>query len=77
MKEVIVKCGVSTRYSVFTSGGGFIFNANSMKEIRDWYRWELRHGLISIRKELNNDKRGTIGASGRFAYGTAGRSVRL
>ena len=53
MKEIVVKPGINGfRYSVYTSGGGFIFNAESMKQIRDWYRYELRHGLLSIRKEL-------------------------
>ncbi len=52
MKEIIVKRGINGfKYSVYTSGGGFIFNAVSMKQIRDWYRYELRHNLISIRKE--------------------------
>ena len=56
MKEVVVKPGINGfKYSVYTAGGGFIFNAHSMKEIRDWYRWELRHGLISIRKEKKNE----------------------
>lgn len=53
MKEVIVKPGINAfRYSVYTAAGGFIFNANSMKEIRSVYRYELRHGLLTIRKEL-------------------------
>lgn len=52
MKEVVVKKGCNGfKYSVYTSGGGFLFNANFMKEIRDWFRWEVRHGLIAIRKE--------------------------
>ena len=52
MKEVVVKPGISGfKYSVYTAGGGFIFNANLMKEIRNWYRWELHHGLILLRKE--------------------------
>lgn len=53
MKEVIVRPGChGFKYSVYTSGGGFIFNANTMQEIRSWFRWEIRHGVISIRKEL-------------------------
>lgn len=53
MKEVVVKHGChGFKYSVYTSGGGFIFNANCMKEIRSWFRWELRNGMIRIRKEL-------------------------
>lgn len=52
MKEVIVRRGINGfRYSVYTVGGGFLFNAESMKQIRDWYRYELRHGLLRIRKE--------------------------
>lgn len=55
MKEVIVRSGINGfRYSVYTSNGGFIFNANSMREIRAWYRYELRHGLLTIRKELRS-----------------------
>lgn len=54
MKEVIVKPGChGFKYSVYTAGGGFIINANTMQEIRSWFRWEIRRGLISIRKELN------------------------
>lgn len=54
MKEVTVKPGChGFKYSVYTAGGGFIFNANTMQEIRSWFRWETRRGLISIRKELN------------------------
>lgn len=53
MSTVIVRKGINNfKYSVYTVTGGFIFNANSMKEIRDWYRWETRHGVIEIRKEL-------------------------
>ena len=53
MATVIVKKGINNfRYSVYTIGGGFIFNANSMKEIRDWYRHELKDGSIEIKKEL-------------------------
>lgn len=53
MKEVIVKRGINGfKYSVYTESGSFIFNAESMKQIRDWYRYELRHGLLRIRKEL-------------------------
>lgn len=53
MKEVVIRPGINGfKYSVYTSGGGFIFNANSMKFIREWYRYELRHGLLGIRKEL-------------------------
>lgn len=53
MATVIVKKGINNfRYSVYTIGGGFIFNANSMKEIRRWYRRELKEGAIKIRKEL-------------------------
>ena len=52
MKEVIVKRGINGfKYSVYTESGSFIFNAESMKQIRDWYRYELRHGLLCIRKE--------------------------
>ena len=52
MKEVIVRPGMNGyKYSVYTVGGGFIFNADSMKVIRDCYRYELRHGLLTIRKE--------------------------
>lgn len=54
MKEVIVKRGINGfKYSVYTDSGSFIFNAESMKQIRDWYRYELRHGLLRIRKELD------------------------
>ena len=53
MKEVIVKQGINGfKYSVYTKNGSFIFNAESMKQIRDWYRYELRHGLLRIRKEI-------------------------
>lgn len=52
MKEVIVRPGINGfRYSVYTAAGGFIFNADYMKVIRDCYRYELRHGLLKIRKE--------------------------
>lgn len=52
MKEVIVKRGINGfKYSVYTESGSFIFNAESMKQIRDWYRYELRQGLLRIRKE--------------------------
>lgn len=53
MKEVIVRPGINGfKYTVYTAGGGFIFNADDMKTIRHWYRYELRYGLIVIRKEL-------------------------
>jgi len=53
MKEVIVRQGINGfKYSVYTEKGGFIFNAESMKQIRHWYRYELRHGLLRIRKEI-------------------------
>lgn len=53
MKEVIVRPGINGfKYTVYTAHGGFIFNADDMKTIRHWYRYELRHKLLSIRKEL-------------------------
>lgn len=53
MKEIIVKRGINGfKYSVYTESGSFIFNAESMKQIRDWYRYELRNGLLCIRKEI-------------------------
>lgn len=56
MKEVIVKPGINGfKYSLYTAAGGFIFNADSMKMIRNWYRYEIRHGLIGIRKELKHE----------------------
>ena len=57
MREIIVKRGINGfRYSVYTSEGGFIFNAESMKQIRHWYRYELRNGLLCIRKEIEKCK---------------------
>ena len=57
MKEVIVRPGMNVyKYSVYTVGGGFIFNADSMKVIRDCYRYELRHGLLTIRKERSKSE---------------------
>lgn len=56
MKEVIIRPGINGfRYSVYTAAGGFIFNADSMKDIRFTYRYELRHGLLTLRKELKRD----------------------
>lgn len=53
MKEIIVKRGINGfKYTVYTKSGSFIFNAESMKQIRDWYRYELRQGLLCIRKEI-------------------------
>lgn len=53
MVEVIVRKGINGfKYTVYTAAGAFIFNGESMKQIRDWYRYELRHRLLKIRKEL-------------------------
>ena len=52
MKTVIVRRGFKFKYSVYTASGEFLFNARGMKEIRDYYRWETRHGKIEIRKDM-------------------------
>lgn len=46
------------RYSICNCYGRFIWNANSLSEIRKRWAWEIRHGLVVLVRELKNEPQG-------------------
>ena len=51
-KIIIIRKGINGfSFAICNSEGNWIGNANSIKEIRKEYDYELKHGVIKIKKE--------------------------
>ena len=51
-KIIIIRKGINGfSFAICNSEGNWIGNANSIEEIRKEYQYELKHGIIKIKKE--------------------------
>ena len=51
-KIIIIRKGIhGFNFAICNSKGNWIGNANSIEEIRKEYQYELKHGIIKIKKE--------------------------
>ena len=51
-KIIIIRKGINVfSFAICNSEGNWIGNANSIKEIRKEYDYEIKHGIVKIKKE--------------------------